>query len=316
MARTSITRADDLGREGQARRDRGGRAGPPVPLRPAGARGRRAEAGLHLGRRRGRRDALAAGHAAVNGLFNVGTGLARSYLDLARAVCEAAGSRAAIEFIDMPAELRGQYQSFTQARMDRLRAAGYAGQFTPLEDGIRRYVQDYLTQPDPLPLIPVLLFPHFDPVLVQFGPLAHPLVRARLYRRPGARMAADAAAGRGARRRSRRRCRWMTSSPGRRSASSWAGGSATCCSTSRLLPGASAATLFAVWQGGMSFHGGALGVIVAIVCSAGATRIPLLGFGDRIAVVRPDRARASGGSPTSSTASSGAGRRRTGCPGR
>jgi ADP-L-glycero-D-manno-heptose 6-epimerase len=53
-----------------------------------------------------------------------------------------------VEFIDMPASLLGQYQSFTQASMDRLRTAGYTGQFTPLEEGIRRYVQDYLTTPD------------------------------------------------------------------------------------------------------------------------------------------------------------------------
>ena len=49
----------------------------------------------------------------------------------------------------MPASLRGQYQSFTEAPMDRLRAAGYAGQFTPLEEGVRRYVQDHLAAPDP-----------------------------------------------------------------------------------------------------------------------------------------------------------------------
>ena len=85
----------------------------------------------------------------VNGLFNLGTGQARTYLDLAHAVCDAGGVERRVEFIDMPQKLRGQYQSFTQAPMDRLRAAGYAGQFTPLEDGIRRYVQDFLLQPDP-----------------------------------------------------------------------------------------------------------------------------------------------------------------------
>jgi ADP-L-glycero-D-manno-heptose 6-epimerase len=84
----------------------------------------------------------------VNGLFNVGTGQARSYLDLAHAVCTAAGRAPEVEFIDMPAKLRGQYQSFTQARTDRLRAAGYAGQFTPLEEGIRRYVQSHLMTAD------------------------------------------------------------------------------------------------------------------------------------------------------------------------
>jgi ADP-L-glycero-D-manno-heptose 6-epimerase len=85
----------------------------------------------------------------VNGLFNVGTGRARTYLDLAHAVCDAAGRPRAVEFIDMPANLRGQYQSFTEASPARLRAAGYAGQFTPLEAGIRQYVQDFLAQPDP-----------------------------------------------------------------------------------------------------------------------------------------------------------------------
>jgi ADP-L-glycero-D-manno-heptose 6-epimerase len=86
---------------------------------------------------------------ASSGLFNVGTGQARSYLDLAHAVCDAAGAPRQVEFIDLPEKLRGQYQSFTEARTDRLRAAGYAGQFTPLEEGIRRYVQDHLATPDP-----------------------------------------------------------------------------------------------------------------------------------------------------------------------
>jgi len=85
---------------------------------------------------------------SVNGLFNLGTGQARSYLDLAHAVCDAAGVPRKVEFVDMPEALRGQYQSFTEAPMSRLRAAGYNGQFTPLEEGVRRYVQDYLTQPD------------------------------------------------------------------------------------------------------------------------------------------------------------------------
>jgi ADP-L-glycero-D-manno-heptose 6-epimerase len=86
---------------------------------------------------------------AVSGLFNVGTGRARSYRDLAHAVCDAAGVERHIDYIDMPEALRGQYQSFTEASVARLRAAGYGGQFTPLEEGIRRYVQDYLIQADP-----------------------------------------------------------------------------------------------------------------------------------------------------------------------
>jgi ADP-L-glycero-D-manno-heptose 6-epimerase len=85
----------------------------------------------------------------ANGLFNVGTGRARTYLDLAHAVCDAAERPRTVEFINMPANLRGQYQSFTEASPARLRAAGYTGQFTPLEEGIRQYVQDFLAQPDP-----------------------------------------------------------------------------------------------------------------------------------------------------------------------
>ncbi len=85
----------------------------------------------------------------VSGLFNLGTGRGRTYLDLAYAVADAAGQPRRVEFVDMPASLRGQYQSFTEARMDRLRAAGYPGQFTPLEDGVRAYVQGYLAKGHP-----------------------------------------------------------------------------------------------------------------------------------------------------------------------
>ena len=85
---------------------------------------------------------------AVNGLFNLGTGRARTYLDVANAVCDAAGKPRAVEFVDMPEVLRGRYQSFTQAPMGRLRAAGYSGQFTPLEEGVRRYVQEHLAAAD------------------------------------------------------------------------------------------------------------------------------------------------------------------------
>ncbi len=76
----------------------------------------------------------------ASGLFNLGTGIARTYLDLARAVCDAAGAPRRIAFVDMPDSLRGQYQSHTCADIGRLRAAGYGGQFTPLEEGVRRYV--------------------------------------------------------------------------------------------------------------------------------------------------------------------------------
>jgi ADP-L-glycero-D-manno-heptose 6-epimerase len=85
----------------------------------------------------------------VNGLFNLGTGRARSYRDMARAVCSALGVADRVDFIDMPAALHGQYQSFTEAPMGRLRAAGYDRGFTALEEGVRRYVQDFLATPNP-----------------------------------------------------------------------------------------------------------------------------------------------------------------------
>ena len=86
---------------------------------------------------------------AACGLFNLGTGRARTYRELARAVCEAAGVEDEVEFIDMPAKLRGAYQSFTEAPMARLREAGYDGQFTPLEVGIGRYVREFLAVDNP-----------------------------------------------------------------------------------------------------------------------------------------------------------------------
>jgi ADP-L-glycero-D-manno-heptose 6-epimerase len=86
---------------------------------------------------------------SVNGLFNIGTGVARSYLDLAHAVADAAGVERAVEFVDMPEALKPQYQSFTQARIERLRAAGYQKDFCTLEDGVGRYVRDFLSQTNP-----------------------------------------------------------------------------------------------------------------------------------------------------------------------
>ena len=85
----------------------------------------------------------------ITGLFNLGTGQARSYADLARAVCAANNLPERIEFIDMPAPLKGQYQSFTQAPMARLRALGFNHRFMTLEDSVTAYIQTYLCQPDP-----------------------------------------------------------------------------------------------------------------------------------------------------------------------
>ena len=88
-------------------------------------------------------------HSRVNGLFNLGTGTARSFADLAAALFAALGRNTAIEFVDTPPAIRDRYQYFTQARMQRLREAGYTAAFTPLEDGVRRYVQDFLLTDDP-----------------------------------------------------------------------------------------------------------------------------------------------------------------------
>ena len=86
---------------------------------------------------------------AIFGIFNAGSGQARSFLDLAKATFAAAGKTPAIAYVATPEVIRDKYQYFTEAKMDRLRAAGYAGQATPLEEGVRRYVQDYLSTSDP-----------------------------------------------------------------------------------------------------------------------------------------------------------------------
>lgn len=88
-------------------------------------------------------------HPEVSGLFNVGTGTARSFADLAAAVFAALGRPPSIDYVDMPETLRGRYQYFTQARVERLRAAGYDRPFTSLEDGVAHYVRDYLSAADP-----------------------------------------------------------------------------------------------------------------------------------------------------------------------
>ena len=82
----------------------------------------------------------------ASGLFNCGTGQARSWNDLAKAVFSAMGLEPRIEYIEMPVTLRNKYQYFTQAEMGKIRAAGYARAFTSLEDGIREYVQDTLAK--------------------------------------------------------------------------------------------------------------------------------------------------------------------------
>ncbi len=85
---------------------------------------------------------------APSGIYNVGTGLARSFKDLAIAVMTSMGCEPHITYVDMPQDLQGKYQYFTQANMNKLRAAGYILPFTSLEDGVKDYVQNYLMQED------------------------------------------------------------------------------------------------------------------------------------------------------------------------
>jgi ADP-L-glycero-D-manno-heptose 6-epimerase len=85
---------------------------------------------------------------SVSGLFNVGTGHARSFRDLVTSVFTALGKQPNIEYVPMPEAIRNSYQYFTQSSVDNLRRAGYNAGFTPLEEGVRRYVTQYLDQQD------------------------------------------------------------------------------------------------------------------------------------------------------------------------
>lgn len=85
-------------------------------------------------------------HRGVNGLFNLGTGEARTFEELAMSVFAAAGATPRIDFVDMPPDIRDCYQYFTQASMERLSAAGYDHPFTRLEDGVAEYVRGYLAK--------------------------------------------------------------------------------------------------------------------------------------------------------------------------
>jgi ADP-L-glycero-D-manno-heptose 6-epimerase len=85
---------------------------------------------------------------SVSGLFNVGTGRARSFKDLMLAAYAALGAVPNIRYIDMPESIRGSYQYFTQSEVDRLRHAGYNGGFTPLEEAVGQYVKNYLDSAD------------------------------------------------------------------------------------------------------------------------------------------------------------------------
>lgn len=80
----------------------------------------------------------------TNGIFNVGSGHAASFNELLTAVYRALDRTPEISYVDMPQHLRERYQYFTEADLTRLRAAGYNGEFTPLDTAVREYVRDYL----------------------------------------------------------------------------------------------------------------------------------------------------------------------------
>ncbi|MCK5296895.1 MAG: ADP-glyceromanno-heptose 6-epimerase [Alphaproteobacteria bacterium] len=85
----------------------------------------------------------------VNGIYNVGSGKARSFNDLAKATYRAMNLEPKIKYIDAPNKIRGKYQYFTEAPMDSLRATGYNKPSTSLEDGVTKYVCEFLNTSDP-----------------------------------------------------------------------------------------------------------------------------------------------------------------------
>jgi len=85
---------------------------------------------------------------AVSGIFNVGTGQARSFRDLVTAIFGALGREPKIEYIDMPVSIRDAYQYFTQAETGNLRRIGFTADFTSVEEGVKRYVSNYLERAD------------------------------------------------------------------------------------------------------------------------------------------------------------------------
>ncbi|MGA3162813.1 MAG: ADP-glyceromanno-heptose 6-epimerase [Verrucomicrobiota bacterium] len=85
-----------------------------------------------------------AANKEANGLFNIGSGVARTWIDLAKAVFAALNRKPNIQFIEMPEAIRDKYQYFTQANLARLHAAGYTAPVTSLEDAVSDYVRNYL----------------------------------------------------------------------------------------------------------------------------------------------------------------------------
>ena len=83
-------------------------------------------------------------HRKNSGIYNLGSGKARTFLDLTKAVFKALGKPEQIEFIDTPADIRDKYQYFTEAKMEKLKVVGYSRVFITLEKGVIDYVRDHL----------------------------------------------------------------------------------------------------------------------------------------------------------------------------
>lgn len=85
-------------------------------------------------------------HRKNSGIYNLGTGKARTFLDLVKAVFKTLGQPEHIEFIDTPADIRNKYQYFAEAKMEKLKGIGYRNEFTPLEIGVDDYVKNFLSK--------------------------------------------------------------------------------------------------------------------------------------------------------------------------
>ena len=83
-------------------------------------------------------------HRDINGIYNIGSGIARSWNDLIKAVFIALNLEPQVEYIDMPEAIRDQYQYFTELKMDKIRSAGYHNSLLSLEDAVEDYVKNYL----------------------------------------------------------------------------------------------------------------------------------------------------------------------------
>ncbi len=88
-------------------------------------------------------------HARESGIYNIGSGAARSFRELMVATGAACGTAPRIDYIDTPPEIRSNYQYITEAKLSRLRAAGYNAPFTSLEAAVEDFVTGYLAKPDP-----------------------------------------------------------------------------------------------------------------------------------------------------------------------